>query len=118
MIADVCPPALVYLGFSLVQIIIDIIKNMYNTAMLKFIVMIIFVTILNVLCQSGFTVAAWVIVFVPFILMTIITGLLLYVLGLSPTTGKVNYKVIELNDKQNNNNNNSDKSKSVYVKLT
>ena len=116
MISDVCPPALVYLGFSLVQIIVDIIKNMYNTAMLKFIVMIIFVTILNVLCQSGFTLAAWVIVFVPFILMTIITGLLLYVLGLSPTTGKVNYKVIDLNG--NNQNNNEDKSKSVYVKLT
>jgi hypothetical protein len=117
MIADVCPPALVYLGFSLVQIIIDIVKNMYNTAMLKFIVMLIFTTILNILCQSGFTLVAWVIVFVPFILMTVITGLLLYVLGLSPTTGKLNYNVVELDGINNNNNNHSDKSNSVHVKL-
>ena len=98
-----CPPALVYLGFSLVQIIVDIIKNMYNTAILKFIVMIIFTAILNVMCSSGFTMAAWVIVFVPFILMTIIVGLLLYVLGLSPTVGS-SYKVTVVDENQGNDN--------------
>jgi hypothetical protein len=98
MLNGICPPALVYLGFSLVQIIIDLIKNMYNTAMLKFIVMIIFTTILNVLCQSGFIIVAWVIVFIPFILMTIITSLLLYVLNLSPDSGNIKYKIIEHTD--------------------
>lgn len=93
MLGNLCPPALVYLGFSLVQIIIDIIKNMYNTAILKFVVMLVFTLILNILCASGFTMAAWVIVFVPFILMTIIIGLLLYVLGLSPFTGNTKYQV-------------------------
>ena len=95
MLGNLCPPALVYLGFSLVQIIVDIIKNMYNTAILKFIVMLVFTTILNILCSSGFTMAAWVIVFVPFILMTIIIGLLLYVLGLSPAMGRSNLTIIE-----------------------
>jgi hypothetical protein len=98
-----CPPSLVYLGFSLVQIIIDIIKNMYNTAILKFVVMIIFTAILNIMCSSGFTMAAWVIVFVPFILMTIIVGLLLYVLGLSPAVGS-SYKFTVLNENETNNN--------------
>lgn len=93
MLGSLCPPALVYLGFSLVQIIIDIIKNMYNTALLKFIVMLVFTLILNILCSSGFTMAAWIIVFVPFILMTIIIGLLLYVLGLSPAIGSNKYQV-------------------------
>ena len=89
MLDELCPPTLVYLGFSLIQIVIDIVKNMYNTAILKFIVMIIFTIILNVLCSGGFVIVAWVLVFVPFILMTIITGLLLYALGLSPTTGSI-----------------------------
>lgn len=93
MLSNLCPPALIYLGFSLVQIIIDVIKNMYNTAILKFVVMIIFTTILNILCSSGFTMVAWIIVFVPFILMTIIIGLLLYVLGLSPAIGSNKYQV-------------------------
>lgn len=97
MLGNLCPPALVYLGFSLVQIIVDIIKNMYNTAILKFIVMLVFTAILNVMCSSGFTMAAWVIVFVPFILMTIIIGLLLYVLGLSPAMGRSNVTIVETN---------------------
>jgi len=103
MLNTMCPPALVYLGFSLVQIIVDIIKNMYNTAILKFVVMIIFTAILNVMCSSGFTMAAWVIVFVPFILMTIIVGLLLYVLGLSPTVGS-SYRVTVVNENEGNTN--------------
>ena len=116
MLAGLCPPALVYLGFSLVQIIVDIIKNMYNTAILKFIVMIVFTAILDTLCNNGFTMVAWVIVFVPFILMTIITGLLLYVLGLSPTTGKTTYQVTEFNNNDNNEGTNKESS-NVSIRL-
>ena len=105
MLNSLCPPALVYLGFSLVQIIIDIIKNMYNTALIKFVVMVVFTAILNVMCSSGFTMAAWVIVFVPFILMTIIVGLLLYVLGLSPAIGSNNYQVSIVENNHDNSNN-------------
>lgn len=91
MLNDLCSPALLYLGFSLIQIIIDIIKNMYNTALLKFVVMIIFTLLLNILCNSGLNVVAWILVFVPFIMMTVITSLLLYVFGLSPYNGKLEY---------------------------
>ena len=93
MIKDLCAPALLYVGFSLTQIIIDIFKEMYNTAFLKFIVMIIFTLILNILCKRNLGVIAWFIVFVPFIMMTIITSILLYVFGLSPSSGNLNYKV-------------------------
>lgn len=91
MLNELCSPALLYLGFSLIQIIIDIIKNMYNTALLKFVVMIIFTLLLNILCSSGLTVISWILVFVPFIMMTVITSLLLYVFGLSPYNGKLEY---------------------------
>jgi len=66
---------------------------MHNTAFFKFIVMIIFSVILNVMCQRGLGVISWFIVFVPFIMMTIITTMLLFVFGLSPTTGGLNYSV-------------------------
>lgn len=97
MLNELCSPALLYLGFSLIQIIIDIIKNMYNTALLKFIVMIIFTLLLNILCSSGLTVVSWILVFVPFIMMTVITSLLLYVFGLSPYNGKLEYSNVNLN---------------------
>lgn len=85
-----CPPAILYIAFSLTHIIIDIFKNLYNTAFLKFIIMIIFTIVLNVLCNSGLGVVSWVVVFIPFISMTIISSLLLMVLGLSPSTGTSN----------------------------
>ena len=87
-----CAPALIYLIFSFTQIIIDMFKGLYNTAFLKFMVMILFTLLLNALCESGLGIVSWVIVFVPFILMSLITGILLYVFGLDPATGKLEIK--------------------------
>ena len=86
---SICPPAILYIGFSLTQIIIDIFSQFYNTAFLKFIVMILFTIILNILCDQGLGIISWFIVFVPFIFMTIITTTLLLAFGLDPKTGKL-----------------------------
>lgn len=90
---NLCAPAMLYVVFSITQIIIDIFKSLYNTAFLKFLVMIVFTIALNLLCQMGLGVVSWFIVFVPFIMMTIITSLLLFVLGLSPSKGRNRVKV-------------------------
>lgn len=84
LLLGLCGPALVYIGFSLIQIFIDIYAGVFNSAFLKFIIMIIFTLILNILCSLGFTVIAWVLVFIPIIMMTIISTLLLRVFGLDP----------------------------------
>ena len=93
MVLNLCSPAILYIGFSLTQIIIDIFKHMYNTALLKFIIMIFFTFILNTLCSKGLSIVSWMVVFIPFILMSIITSMILYILGLSPMTGKLDYNI-------------------------
>lgn len=93
MIEQLCPPAILYIAFSITQIIIDTFQGMYNTAFLKFLVMIIFSVVLNILCNRGLGIISWFIVFVPFIMMTIITSMLLFVFGLSPATGGLDYTV-------------------------
>jgi hypothetical protein len=85
----ICPPAMIYIVFSITQIIIDIVKGLYNTAFMKFIVMTIIGFLLNILCLGGLGIISWIIVFIPFVLMTIITALLLYAFGLNATTGKI-----------------------------
>ena len=95
MLEQICAPALLYIAFSLTQIIIDIFKNLYNTAFLKFIVMILFSIMLNILCDRGLGIISWFIVFIPFIMMTIITSLLLFVFGLSPSSGKLKYSATD-----------------------
>ena len=104
MIDSLCPPAILYLGFSLTQIIIDTFKGFYNTAFFKTIVMIIFTLLLNILCKKGLGIISWIIVFIPFILMTYITAVLLFVFGLSPSSDKIDYSVTNTNTNTNTNN--------------
>lgn len=84
-----CAPALIYVAFSLAQIIIDTFKGLYNTAIIKVFVMIIITILLNTLCQTGMGIISWILVFIPFILMSVIVGILLYTFGLDPATGKL-----------------------------
>jgi hypothetical protein len=88
---SLCPPAIIYLIFSITQILIDTFKGLYNTALIKFIIMIMITLLLNILCQSGLGTISWIIVFIPFILMTVIVSILLYIFGLNATTGSLNY---------------------------
>jgi hypothetical protein len=105
---ELCAPALIYVAFSLTQVVIDTFKGLYNTAFLKVIVMIIVTILLNALCQSGMGVVSWIIVFIPFIFMTIIIAILLYVFGLDPATGKLNIKC------DNSSNTNSKSGNLIY----
>ena len=98
---NICSPALLYLLFSITQIIIDTFNRMYNTALVKFVVSIIFTYILNLMCNRGLTLISWIIVFIPFILMSVITTMLLLVLGLSPLKGKI--KTFEYSKNKDNN---------------
>jgi len=86
-----CTPAIIYLIFSLVQIVLDTLKGLYNTAIMKSVVMIAITFLLNLLCEGGMTIISWVIVFIPFIFMTVIVAMLLYIFGLNAKTGSINY---------------------------
>lgn len=83
-VSAMCSPAIVYLCFSLIQIIVDIYKKQFNTAFFKFWVMIIVTTMLNILCERGMGVVSWLIVFIPFILMTMLILILIYFIGFRP----------------------------------
>jgi hypothetical protein len=48
--------------------------------------------LLNILCERGLSVVSWIIVFIPFILMTVIVSVILFVFGLDAATGSLNYK--------------------------
>ena len=84
-----CTPALIYLIFSVAQVLIDTFKGMYNTALIKIILTIVFTFLLNYLCQAGLGILSWIIIFIPFILMSVIVTMLLFVFKLDPKTGKV-----------------------------
>lgn len=89
MVLDtICPPALIYILFSLTQIVIDTSKGNYNVAFVKLWVAIVITILLNYLCESGLGVISWFIVFIPFIMMTLVISIILLVFGLDPLTGR------------------------------
>ena len=88
---NLCAPAIIYLIFSITQILIDTFNGLYNTVFMKSIVMVMVTLLLNILCEKGLSVVSWVIVFIPFIMMTVIVSMLLYIFGLDASTGKLNY---------------------------
>jgi hypothetical protein len=86
---ELCAPALIYLFFSMTQIFIDLYLGLYNTAVIKMIVMIIVTLLLNILCQQNLGVISWMIVFIPFIFLTTIVSIVLYIFGLNIAQGKI-----------------------------
>jgi hypothetical protein len=82
-----CTPALLYLILCSIQIIIDFIQGLYNTALIKIGVTIVMTIVLNVLCEIDLGIISWIIVLIPFLFMTIIASIILVALGLNNTTG-------------------------------
>lgn len=67
--------------------------------------MSIFTLILQILCERGLGIISWFIVFIPFITMTLITSIILFVFGISPETGTIKRNVRNVEMKNTNNNN-------------
>ena len=98
MIDKLCSPALLYLGFSLTQITIDIFNNQFNKALVKLVIMTFFTLILNILCNRGLSMVSWIVVFLPFILLTYITSILLFIFGLDPEESDYNFIIKNYNN--------------------
>ena len=88
VLQEICAPALIYLVFSMTQVVIDTVKGTYNIAFIKLWVTLIFTILLNFLCNKGLGIVSWIIVFIPFILMTVIVTMILFMFGLDPITGR------------------------------
>jgi len=81
-------PALIYLIFSFTHVIIDTYKQLYNTAIIEVWISVVFTLLLNLLCQQNLGFISWLIISIPFLLMTVIASLILFVFKLNPATGK------------------------------
>lgn len=125
LLNNICTPALIYLIFALSQIIIDTYKRVYNIAFVKFIQMVVFTLMLNLLCARNLTWISWLIIAIPFIFMGFMTILLLYVLKLDGRSSEVieedekgdaNGETKNEEDSEEDNENPSNSGNVVYVR--
>jgi hypothetical protein len=88
MIQILCMPALMYLVFMVMHISFDMYYGFYNLVLIKIAMCTIGTLLLNILCENNMSVISWLIVSVPFVLMTVIAVYILFMLRLNPATGK------------------------------
>ena len=88
MLQKICMPALIYLVFSMTHVVIDTYRGLYNTAIIEFWLSAVFTVLLNLLCIHDMSIISWLIISIPFLLMTVIASLLLFSFRLNPATGQ------------------------------
>jgi len=84
-----CSPALVYLIFSIVAILVDIYYRFTNDAITKTITVIFITYLLNLLCKRGLESVSWFIVFMPFLTLFFIILTIIFIFGMN--TNNYNY---------------------------
>lgn len=88
-----CGPVIIYIGFCLVHILIDLLYGQSKQAVIKFFVMFVFSFVLQILCMRGLGIVSWMIVFVPFIFFTYITAVIFFVFGMDPSKFDENVEI-------------------------
>lgn len=91
-----CPQALIFVLFSMTHIVMDTIKQKYNSAFVKIWVSLIYTLVINLLCQRGLGTIAWFLILIPFVLMTTIVALILLAFGIDEANDE-----LKIFDKEN-----------------
>lgn len=87
LIDRLCSPALIYLAFSIIQLILDMSQGKFKLAIAKLFICLIFTYLLNLLCKQKLSQLSWIIISLPFLFMGYMSLLLVYALGFSDLNG-------------------------------
>ena len=85
--SSLCIPALIYIIFMLVHVIVSTFEGNYERSILNIIIGILVTLLLQVICMRGMGVISWIKVFIPFIFYTYMIMIITYVFGLNPNNG-------------------------------
>lgn len=80
-IQSFCPPAIVYLVFSTVHVLMSLFDGDTNGAFLQGLMGLLITLLLQFLCMSGFSILSWIIAFLPLIFYTYMVILLYSIFG-------------------------------------
>ena len=83
-----CPPALLYVVFFLIHVVIEIGEGNYKGALTQAIICVIFTCILQIFCTANMSLISWILVFVPIILYTYMVIIIYLVFRMNPDSMK------------------------------
>lgn len=81
-----CLPAVIYVGLSIIGIMYSVLNGLTSSGaiLLEVLFVWLFAWFLDYLCRNGYTIASWVLVLFPFVLI------IATVVGVLMTAGKLN----------------------------
>lgn len=74
-VEELCPPALLYLIFLVIQLGLDLGLGLWVTFTVKLVVGLFFVYLLNTFCGIGLTPVSWFVVAAPFVITALATAM-------------------------------------------
>ena len=74
-IEDLCPPALLYMIFIVVQVGLDLSLSLYITAVVKVIMGFAGVILLDAFCDVDLGIVSWVVIATPFIITALASSI-------------------------------------------
>ena len=105
-----CAPALTYLIFVLINIISDILNNKNDNLISNILTGLLFIIILQVLCEKNLRLISWLLVFIPLIMYTYTTIIIFSVFGLNPKD-RIKHYIIKKNNNKHSSKYNKHSSK-------
>lgn len=87
-----CMPVKIFAAFVAIQIFIDLFTGYYNRSLMKLIFAVFYGLLVAWVCSIGAHLLAWLLIFIPFALFSLIIIMLLYFFKLKETTGVAKYE--------------------------
>ena len=87
-----CPPALIYVVFFMINIVIDLSEAKYKDAFTQLIICSIFTCLLQIFCMANMSLISWILVFLPIMLYTYMVLLIFLVFRLNPNNKEYTIK--------------------------
>jgi ABC-type bacteriocin/lantibiotic exporter with double-glycine peptidase domain len=88
MLNYLCPPAILYVVFFMISIVVELSEEKYKTAFTQTIICIVFTCILQLFCMADMSLMAWILVFIPIIMYTYMVLIIFLVFRMSPKENK------------------------------
>jgi hypothetical protein len=74
-IESLCPPAMLYLLYTIIHVGLDLSLGLFATALIKFIMAIAGVVVLDAMCSVDLGIVSWAIVATPFIMVALASSI-------------------------------------------
>jgi hypothetical protein len=78
---ELCVPTLLAVLFGLAFVIFDLSGGMVYTGFVRLMMVLIFALVLQLLCQNNLSWASWTLIVVPFLFLTIMTGVVFFLVN-------------------------------------